>query len=107
MLNGLYCVIIWHVFYCELLTNVVQKLQNIGRNSRQDQTTSVARICAFSMVTYFDQWLLFGPQRPMDLTVPYLERFHVTFSMEKSIMHPRDRLIYLGLFIDTTLDKLL
>jgi hypothetical protein len=35
-------------------------------------------------------------------STPYLERFGITFSMEKSTLRPRHRLICLGLLIDTT-----
>jgi hypothetical protein len=53
-----------------------------------------------SMITYLDDWLIFGPRLPARRILSSLQQMGFTINLRKSIIQPTSRLIYLGLQID-------
>jgi hypothetical protein len=57
---------------------------------------------AISMVAYLDDWLIFGPSLPVQQILDELQHLGLIVNLQKSVIQPAKRLIYLGLDIDLT-----
>jgi hypothetical protein len=72
---------------------IVQRLaQHVARHLHQ--------LFEVAMVSYLDDWLIYGENLPVVQIVAAITRFGLTINTQKSVLQPSKALIYLGLHID-------